>query len=176
MVTLLPDYQWVSCCIWQIHVDFLWVGPRQEGENASQSCWNVFHKWRRCVSWLSPGVHIQSSHSLIFPWMSPSWLDGECICTICSSSLHSVDSCPRRQTSSDRWGCRSDRNTHGRPVVHHGGQEICNYFNGDQGCSRPQCLFMHVYLVCRARHAQLECKGKPLNKGKWLFGKPWWWP
>ena len=52
----------------------------------------------------------------------------------------------------------SNYDSHGRPRVRQGGKEICNNYNVEIGCNRPNCGYVHACLTCRAStHGAYKC-------------------
>jgi hypothetical protein len=107
-------------------------------------------------------------------------------CSVCMSIEHNTDFCPLTAYSSEeqhRKGGTSTlsvgnfqnsprRNTinqagldaRGRSRVTYQGKEICNNFNGELGCIRHNCKFLHACLICKASsHSSLRCS-KAVNQ------------
>ncbi|XP_071085415.1 uncharacterized protein [Haliotis cracherodii] len=52
---------------------------------------------------------------------------------------------------------------HGRAIIFHQGQSICNNSN-DRGCSHQHCRFMHVCLICKRTHPKYQCRTDKTSK------------
>lgn len=102
-------------------------------------------------------------------------------CLLCSSLSHATEFCPQssgpRGTKRDASGNQTSSgqsakgknfgkgknfsDQHGRPRVFLGNVEICNNFNGDRGCYRDDCRFIHVCMICKATdHNKHNCNKK----------------
>ncbi len=73
-------------------------------------------------------------------------------CLICLAQGHTTQQCHRRQDSS-----LNPIDVQGRRRIRCNGTEICNNFNSFRGCSRNQCLFLHVCTTCRQDHSRTRC-------------------
>ena len=66
------------------------------------------------------------------------------VCSMCGSVAHLSGFCPTLVT----------------PKTHNasfGQTEVCNNFNSDCGCPRPNCKFLHSCLACRGPHSNVTC-------------------
>ena len=109
-------------------------------------------------------------------------------CLNCFSTLHDTDFCPSANDSNQRGrqlpgnNQRSlvqrpitttrDNHTdlHGRKVIFHQGQEICNNFNSSQGCARRNCTRFHACASCtNPGHTKLSCPKKIMNRSNPSF-------
>ena len=92
-------------------------------------------------------------------------------CSLCNGLAHSEKFCPLSTTnrvsisssSQGQFDARTrsaDRSfdTLGRKRLYHQGTELCNNFNGRQGCFRNNCKFLHACALCRGPHCQDKCE------------------
>ena len=86
------------------------------------------------------------------------------LCEHCFQADHQSPFCPTqinivpspKQRPVTGQNATTDRK--GRPRVLFKGKEICNNFNGDRGCSRVACPFVHVCMKCKKNgHGQVSC-------------------
>ena len=96
-------------------------------------------------------------------------------CITCGSTLHSSGFCPDQLKTSPVVKGFSNFNPdsgnidrHGRKKVYFSGREICNNFNGQNGCTYKRCTHAHVCLECKGEHSKVVCSkndAQPLTKG-----------
>ena len=94
------------------------------------------------------------------------------ICKICNMADHSTAFCPMQpsminkshfdqnirqfETSINSAPLKTDKL--GRLRVYSNGEEICNHYNSEKGCSRIRCPFKHVCSQCKStRHSLTSC-------------------
>jgi len=80
-------------------------------------------------------------------------------CQACNSVSHPSRFCP---LSAERGSVHNinhnrSKDTYGRNRQFFQGREICNNFNGDQGCQRFRCNNLHVCLSCKQYHSLKQC-------------------
>lgn len=90
-------------------------------------------------------------------------------CEICSSVTHNTALCPQvvypvngNNNMRNAWYTGqnnvANQDRQGRPKIKLFGREICNNFNGQMGCFRPNCQFLHACLLCKQHnHGQFTC-------------------
>ncbi|XP_071090198.1 uncharacterized protein [Haliotis cracherodii] len=99
-------------------------------------------------------------------------------CQWCSELNHTSEFCPLslndhlksslvpRKPQQIRTNNFDGTDAHGRAIIFHQGQSICNNYN-DRGCSHQHCRFMHVCLICKRTHPKFQCRtDKPSKNGK----------
>ena len=97
------------------------------------------------------------------------------VCSLCGSVAHLSGFCPtlvtpkthnantshhfpgRSNFSSKGGPAAPTTDSMGRPRVRVGQTEVCNNFNSDRGCPRPDCRFLHSCLACRGPHSNITC-------------------
>lgn len=88
-------------------------------------------------------------------------------CNNCGSSSHTIASCPQATGHNNNTYHRpgnKESDSYGRKRVYHYGQEICNNYNGDRGCSRANCIHAHVCVGCRKDHPKSQCSQNQASK------------
>ena len=93
-------------------------------------------------------------------------------CKHCTSKMHTSQFCPLVAGDNTLGGIHSNAlganrrasfpsrsiDLRGRPKIILEGQEVCNNFNGESGCSRSVCSYLHVCTICKKRgHGALRC-------------------
>lgn len=76
-------------------------------------------------------------------------------CDSCNSLTHTAHFCPKAKLNpvqnnpvhSKYRGSFNQLDVQGRPRLTHKGKEICNNFNGENGCNRQSCNLVHNYLL-----------------------------
>ena len=76
-------------------------------------------------------------------------------CHLCHSVTHTAGFCP--QLVAPTGEVRKSNDSLGRQKVFSQFKEICNHFNGDKGCTRQRCSFLHVCLTCKKNHPRTQC-------------------
>ena len=95
------------------------------------------------------------------------------LCDYCSQADHESSFCPtqinvsrpiRFKTNSNYSSVDPRNDILGRSRVMFKGKEICNNFNGERGCIRPYCAFLHVCKRCRgSSHGESSCHPNTLT-------------
>ena len=84
-------------------------------------------------------------------------------CQLCSMIDHQTQFCPQYKgdkVQNEHWPMEKV-DKQGRSRHFYEGKEICNNFNGLQGCFRNQCPLKHVCLKCKSEtHAAHLCQRK----------------
>lgn len=85
-------------------------------------------------------------------------------CNRCASKSHTSNMCPLigdTPLANGRFTSKANsrfQDEKGRPRVRHDGREICNNFNGEAGCFRSGCNFLHACSLCKKQsHSALGC-------------------
>ena len=86
-------------------------------------------------------------------------------CHICHSISHTAGFCPSLVApQGEIQSKKSQQDPGSRQKVYSQGREICNHYNGDKGCMRQRCGYLHVCLVCQKNHPKIQCTdSKPKN-------------
>lgn len=88
-------------------------------------------------------------------------------CDSCNSLTHTAHFCPKAKLNpaqnnhmqSKYRGSSNQFDVQGRPRLTHKGKEICNNFNGENGCYRQSCNLVHICSACKlGKHASIQCK------------------
>ncbi len=101
-------------------------------------------------------------------------------CSHCASKMHTSQFCPHigdaistKASHGHIVGRARNRGAdgRGRPIVRIDGREVCNNFNGDLGCYRWDCGYLHACALCKkGNHGASRCNSKAptngLNKGQ----------
>lgn len=93
-------------------------------------------------------------------------------CQLCNMIDHTTQFCPLKSTqervpltsdqSADKNNMKLDKQ--GRQRNFFEGREICNNFNGSQGCFRNQCPLLHLCIRCKNQgHSATQCPRKKTN-------------
>ena len=86
-------------------------------------------------------------------------------CDACGSNIHSAGMCPHRNSkqhsgrlSSGYKVYRQHKDIHGREILFHEGEQICNNYNSTKGCKKPYCKYAHNCTSCKSNgHAKFQC-------------------
>ena len=99
-------------------------------------------------------------------------------CRLCHSLSHATSFCPQSLHDHRLPTSRHENNqqskstdTRGRAKQFFQNQEICNNFNGPNGCFRNRCGYTHICSGCHKAHPQTKCPNngslaKPLPESK----------
>ncbi|XP_062580111.1 uncharacterized protein LOC134242104 [Saccostrea cucullata] len=93
-------------------------------------------------------------------------------CENCNSISHPSHFCPKvKHTSApntNRYRSETVMDKKGRPRTYHKGKEICNNFNGNNGCYMNSCNLAHVCTECKQdNHLATKCqKGKQKHENQ----------
>ena len=85
------------------------------------------------------------------------------LCEHCFQADHQSVFCPTQINIAPRSKQRPNSSmpppdSIGRPRVTFQGKEICNHFNGEKGCLRKSCSYLHICLKCKKpSHGQAAC-------------------
>lgn len=88
-------------------------------------------------------------------------------CDSCNSLTHTAHFCPKAKLHSAQnnpmqskyRGSTNQVDVQGRPRLTHKGKEICNNFNGENGCNRQSYNLVHICSACKlGKHASIQCK------------------
>ena len=76
-------------------------------------------------------------------------------CGICFSVTHHSGFCPRLVDGSKYFNMVNHEAKSSTSSIK--GKEICIHFNGDKGCFRKNCRYLHCCKICKEDHSMIQC-------------------